>query len=122
MILRADAGAHEERRRMKRAARYDDLPARDALKAAAPRCLHRNSSLPLELDALDETFRKDVKVVPEPRRSVEIGQCGGDAVAVDVVLGEWKTAVAELGMAIVKIGDAFFGERVAEGQGESAPI
>jgi len=122
-VLRgADAGAHEERRRMERAARDDDLAARDALAPAIARNLHGDCALALELNALDETLWQDAEVLTKPRRAVEIGQCRGDAVTVDVVLGKRKAAVAELGMAIVEIGDALLRESVAESEGESAPV
>src|SRR5215468_414935 len=101
---------------MKRTAGDDDLVSFDPLALAVARYLHRDCALPLELDLLDEAIWKDVKILPPPRRAIEIGQGGGDAMPVNVVLGKREAAVTELGVAIVEIGDSLLGEGVAEGE------
>src|SRR5208282_856157 len=107
---------------MKCSARDDDLTSRDAPALAAARDRYRDGALALELDALDEALRQDVEVLPEPRRTIEIGQSSGDTVAINIVLWKREAPIAELGMAIIEIGDSPLCKSVAESEGESAPI
>ena len=94
----------------------------DAFALTVAAKLHRDRALAIELDALDQTAGQDVQVAPQPGRAVEITQGRRNAVAVDVVLRKREAAVPELGMAIVEIADAVFGEGRAECQGQPAPI
>ena len=122
MIAGPDARAHQQRRRVQRARRDDDLVPLDAFALTVAAQVHCDRPPAIELDILDQTAGQNVQVAPQPRRPVEVTQGRRNAVAIDVVLRKREAAVPEFGMAIVEIANAVLGEGRAESQGEAAPI
>src|SRR5690242_18167268 len=122
MRRRADAGAHQHRRRMYRAGGEDYFFRPESLHAAWRLPMRADRAAAFEDQRQDMALRRDAQIGPRTDLVGEIADRGRDAATVAVVLRRGEIAVDESAVLIFEIRQIGFFERLGDAPRVAAPL